>query len=331
MAMTMRTRILLLFVALLLPILAEAQRIRVNGVATDVAAAPNQTLNTTSNVTFAGVTSPSLTASSEELLLNGADRTFTGGYARLKGGRNTTNNVLGAEIYAYGGEPDGHGGRIELVGAPSVNAGNAGSVVMTGGSAEASTDTNHAGGNVEVFAGLGKGTGAAQIIFNAPDPTQSPQQFTEVFRFDYLGPVFAKVYTAAPAAGDCNDAAETGRFVHNSTADRVYYCSGAAGWYLAPLVPVGALSVANVGANSCGTSAATIAGNAGSFEITVGATSGTQCRVTFPIAAPTRWNCAANNQSAAALARAMVVSTTEIDVLGVFGSGNVINVQCTPR
>lgn len=91
------------------------------------------------------------------------------------------------------------------------------------------------------------------------------------------------------------------------------------------------LAVANVGANSCGTTAATIAGNSNSFEITVGATAGTQCRVAFPTAAPTRWNCVANNTTTANLARATPVDTTHVDFLGTFVAGDVLSGTCTPR
>ncbi len=91
------------------------------------------------------------------------------------------------------------------------------------------------------------------------------------------------------------------------------------------------LSVADVGAASCGSTAATIAGNYNSFEVTVGATSGTQCRVTLPLTAPVRWNCAATNLTTAALVRAIGVSTTTVDLLGVFAGGAVLSVVCNPR
>jgi hypothetical protein len=51
-----------------------------------------------------------------------------------------------------------------------------------------------------------------------------------------------------------------------------------------------AMAVANVGANSCGTTTATIAGNQTVGEVTVGATSGTQCREAVPQATTTRFN-----------------------------------------
>lgn len=90
------------------------------------------------------------------------------------------------------------------------------------------------------------------------------------------------------------------------------------------------LSVANVGANSCGTTAATIAGGASSFEITVGATAGSQCRVTLP-AAPNSWNCAANDSTTAVLTRTTPVDTTHVDFKGVFTAGDVITGVCIAR
>lgn len=91
------------------------------------------------------------------------------------------------------------------------------------------------------------------------------------------------------------------------------------------------LAVANVGANSCGSTAAAIAGNSNSFEITVGTVAGTQCRVTFPTAAPVRWNCVANNTTTANLARATAIDTTHVDFSGTFVAGDVVSGTCTPR
>lgn len=93
----------------------------------------------------------------------------------------------------------------------------------------------------------------------------------------------------------------------------------------------GSLSVANVGANSCGTTAATIAGNSNSFEITVGATAGTQCRVTFPVAAPTRYNCTVTDATTTIATRATSVDTTHVDFLGAFVAGDVVVAICLPR
>jgi hypothetical protein len=85
-----------------------------------------------------------------------------------------------------------------------------------------------------------------------------------------------------------------------------------------------AMAVANVGANSCGTTTATIAGNQTVGEVTVGATSGTQCRVTVPQAVTTRFNGSCSNQTTAALCRLVAVSTTTFDLVGAFTAGDVV-------
>ena len=91
------------------------------------------------------------------------------------------------------------------------------------------------------------------------------------------------------------------------------------------------LTVANVGANSCGTTAATIAGGPNSFEVTVGATSGTQCRVAFPAAAPNRYNCSPTNSTTGNLVRSTFVDTTHVDLTGTFVAGDVLSVVCISR
>lgn len=91
------------------------------------------------------------------------------------------------------------------------------------------------------------------------------------------------------------------------------------------------LAVANVGANSCGTSAATIAGGNNAFVITVGATSGTQCRVTFTVAAATEWDCAANDDTTTVAVRVTPVDTTHTDFIGTFTAADKVSAVCFPR
>jgi hypothetical protein len=99
-----------------------------------------------------------------------------------------------------------------------------------------------------------------------------------------------------------------------------------------PVVFTGAtLTVANVGANSCGTTAATIAGNSNTFEVTVGATSGTQCRIAFPVAAPNRWNCTFTDSTTTIATRATFVDTTHVDFFGAFVAGDVLTATCSAR
>lgn len=90
------------------------------------------------------------------------------------------------------------------------------------------------------------------------------------------------------------------------------------------------LTVANVGANSCGTSAASVAGNQNAFAVTVGATSGTQCRVTLPTAA-TRWHCVSTDETTTIATRAVAVDTTHVDLLGAFVAGDVVTAICLER
>jgi hypothetical protein len=91
-------------------------------------------------------------------------------------------------------------------------------------------------------------------------------------------------------------------------------------------------SVANVGANSCGTTAATLAGNDNAFTITVGATAATQCRVTMTTTAPNEWECAAPSDDSQTIAmRANPVDTTHVDVFGAMAGGDKVTVLCFPR
>lgn len=87
-------------------------------------------------------------------------------------------------------------------------------------------------------------------------------------------------------------------------------------------------AVANVGANSCGTTAATIAGNNNAGEITVGTVAGTQCRVTFTIAAPTRRVCTVTDATTTIATRAAYVDTTHSDFFGAFVAGDIVAYHC---
>lgn len=89
------------------------------------------------------------------------------------------------------------------------------------------------------------------------------------------------------------------------------------------------LSVANVGANSCGTSAATIVGGENTGIVTVGATAGTQCRIAFSASSSTRRQCTVSNESTAALVRAAYVDSTHSDLLGTFAAGAVLAYECS--
>lgn len=91
---------------------------------------------------------------------------------------------------------------------------------------------------------------------------------------------------------------------------------------------VGTPTVGNVGADSCGTSAATIVGRNAAGKVTVGATSGTQCRVTFSAAfAANAPSCTASNETTAALVRTNS-TTARVDLLGAFTAGDVLAYVC---
>lgn len=90
-------------------------------------------------------------------------------------------------------------------------------------------------------------------------------------------------------------------------------------------------TVANVGANSCGTTAATLAGTSISGVITVGATAGTQCRVTFPVAAPTARDCTVTDSTTTIATRATYVDTSNTDFLGAFVAGDNVSYVCAVR
>lgn len=90
-------------------------------------------------------------------------------------------------------------------------------------------------------------------------------------------------------------------------------------------------SVANVGSNSCGTTAATIAGNQVSGVITVGTVAGTQCRVTFTTAAPVARDCTVTDSTTTIATRATYVDTSNTDFLGAFVAGDKVTYQCTVR
>ena len=92
-----------------------------------------------------------------------------------------------------------------------------------------------------------------------------------------------------------------------------------------------ALAVANVGANSCGTTAATVTGNDNAGDIVVGATAGTQCRVTFAFAAPTRRDCVVSDDTTTIATRAAYVDSTHSDFFGTFTAGDTLSFICVAR
>lgn len=85
-------------------------------------------------------------------------------------------------------------------------------------------------------------------------------------------------------------------------------------------------TVANVGADSCGTTAASIVGKDQAHVITVGATSGTECRVTFNVAFANAPVCVATASVATDLH--LVTTTTTATITGTLTAAEKIYVHC---
>jgi hypothetical protein len=90
-------------------------------------------------------------------------------------------------------------------------------------------------------------------------------------------------------------------------------------------------AVANTSANSCGTTAATIVGNDNNGVVTIGATAGTSCTLTFTVAAAVRRECVVTNETTANLARATYVDSTHSILAGTFVAGDKVSYVCFPR
>lgn len=88
-------------------------------------------------------------------------------------------------------------------------------------------------------------------------------------------------------------------------------------------------AVADVGAASCGTTAAAMSATATNHggKVTVGATSGTECRITFTTTWPAAPACFVNNETTANLARA-ISTTTTVDLEGTFVGADVLAWIC---
>ena len=131
------------------------------------------------------------------------------------------------------------------------------------------------------------------------------------------------IFQTSPVAG----AGVTGTLATRLTIDSV----GTANFTGTIATGGSGMAVANVGANSCGSTAATIAGNSNAFVITVGTVAGTQCRVAFPIAASTEWDCVANDSTTTTAVRTTPYDTTHTDILGAFVAADKVTGHCFPR
>lgn len=86
-------------------------------------------------------------------------------------------------------------------------------------------------------------------------------------------------------------------------------------------------AVTNTTANSCGTSAATLVGSDIAGKVTVGATSGTSCTITFTTAFTNAPACSVSDESTAVLTRATSTVSTVI-LAGIFTAGDVLAYHC---
>ena len=114
----------------------------------------------------------------------------------------------------------------------------------------------------------------------------------------------------------------SGNLCTNSAA-----CTGQSFYMASKQLRIGTPTVGNVGANSCGTTAATIAGTDTSGKVVVGATAGSQCRVTFSAAWTNAPACVVTNETTGNLVRA-ASTTTRVDLTGTFVAGDSLAYAC---
>lgn len=102
--------------------------------------------------------------------------------------------------------------------------------------------------------------------------------------------------------------------------------------FTAGLYTPAATSISSTSANSCGTTSPTLSSGstntAGKF--TVGTVAGTDCTLTFSVAATTGWTCAISNTTTANLVRSIPTSTTTTRFVGTMVAGDVMQYACNP-
>jgi len=87
-------------------------------------------------------------------------------------------------------------------------------------------------------------------------------------------------------------------------------------------------TVASTTSNSCGTTSPTIAGTDSAGKITVGATSGTSCTITFGTAYSNAPSCWGNDETTAGGVTKIISTTTTVILSGTFLASDVINYGC---
>ncbi len=165
---------------------------------------------------------------------------------------------------------------------------------------------------------LGK-QGVVQWAFAARNTSDAPNNRLGIFNAAFAAEVMTIIQGGTVGINQSSPSATYKLDVNGAISGATYYTNGSG------------MAVANVGANSCGTTTATIAGNSNAFVVTVGATAATQCRVAFPVAATTEYDCAANDDTTTVAVRTTPVDTTHTDLIGTFTAGDKVTGICFPR
>lgn len=220
---------------------------------------------------------------------NSVTRSGNGPDFRLLAGSSDTG--IGGDVTFTGGFSfTGTGGAVQVFGG-GADTGNGGNADIVGGSADGGTGS---GGNATITAGNSFGGTGGNASVVAGD-----------------GATDGSVFLLGVAA-----------YVKN-VANNAYVTITASKFLGGGTTP----AVSNTSANSCGTSAATIVGADIAGKVTVGATSGTSCTVTFSVAWANAPACFVMNETTANLARATSTTTTVI-LAGAFVAGDKLAYGC---
>lgn len=187
------------------------------------------------------------------------------------------------------------------------------------------TDSGLTSGRVP-FAGTG-GLLQDSSVFTFSAGTLSATTFTGAFTG---GAVTSSTLTATriPYVGTAGLLQDLANFTYTTATGALVNTAGTApSISTARFLSTGtAPTVANVGVNSCGTTAATIAGKDQASVTTVGATSGTECRVSFNVAFTNAPVCTASATIATDLH--LVTTTADVTVTGTLTAAEKIYLIC---
>lgn len=139
------------------------------------------------------------------------------------------------------------------------------------------------------------------------------------------------INSGANVPGNCQVG---GLYVKTGTNAGLYACLATDTWTAVGEVPhlvgQGLPVVTNTAANTCGTTAATIAASSTDTAgaITVGATSGTSCTVTFAAPYTSAPVCLAQNNTAGTVLAQPASTTTAVVIVGTFTAADVLTYMC---